>query len=395
MLEQIKGSLNALGITPFWQDHFMAVALQPLLKRDIRAAYTSGALTDDKLEPALRQTGHTDDAVETLKYELKAARRTALHSHIAIRNWVEQQIDGTDCQNQLSSDGFDTDTIALVMLDVEYEFGRSSWAEAFVKGLLPRQAFLDALTGHGVTDSGATALADKLSYRIVDHQSARNFIAGAIDRASAKQSMVLDGVASDAADKLLDDANSQLTNMFLTECTRGVRERYRVGEIDQSEALDALKGHGVDPAWAQSLIGYFDCGKRADGTRIAEEKLCHWLYIGTITPDYFLRSLHKLGYTDENASLLLQDCIQSNTLRAIKEAKQVAKEYASEQNRILAATKKAAALVDRQNQRLFEARKKAAKVREGRDKQIISAAERLYKLTSEGLSAAIDAVRMS
>jgi hypothetical protein len=389
----ISDALTNLGITPYWQKHFLAVMQQPLLKRDLRVAYTSGALTDAELHDALRLTGHTDGAVQTIEAELKPARRHAIHGHISIRQWVEQQIDGPACRAQLLGDGFDSATIDQALEDAEYEFSHSSWAEAFSKNAIVRTAFEALLVAHGVSAVGAAKIADKLSYKIVDHQAARDYMAGTISRGTATQRMQVDGMPAQTIFKLLNDVDNQLLNVLTTQCTQGIRNRYVMGEIDINEATQLLASSGVDPSHASTVAGYFACGKRADGTRVAEEKLCHWLYLGILTPADFYQRLLRLGYNEINASLLLNDCMTSNAIKASKEAVRIAKEQLADAEKQQRRRDKATAATERQQRNLDAARKKAAKLRGDRDAQMISAAEKLYKKTGQGLAAAIDVVR--
>ena len=391
----IRESLDSLGIVPYWQDHIMATAFEPLGKRDIRVAYTSGALPDSDIESALRKTGHDDESVGIIAKELKPLRRREIQTHLAIRNWIHQQIDATQVRQQLQNDGFDEQTIQQALTDAEVGFLHSTWAESYAKGLLPKQNFLSVLIAQGVSESGANSLADTLSWKIMDHQAVKNYMSATMTYQQAFSQMVNDGVQPTAATKMLNDANDNINNVFMIECVRGIEQRYLRGELDNEQVNSFLNGRIADNARVNAMVSSFDCKRKSDGTDVHVEKLCHWLYLGMLSPADFLSRLHTLGYSEENAAMLLEDCMQANTLKAINEAKKIAAEQQRDAEKVIKASEKANAVIDRQNQRLAAARAKQAKIRADRDRQMIMAAERLDKLTTEGLVAAIAAVRHS
>lgn len=393
LTQQISAAMDSLAIPPYWQTRLMACALSPLLKRDIRFAYTSGTLSDDDLTPALRKTGHNDDAVATIVKELKPARRYAILNHIAIRQWIEQMIPAETARQQLSEDGFDAETIDTAMTDSEFHFTTSSWSESYGRGNLPRANYIQALTDWGVSNNGAMRLADKLAYRIVDHQSLRDYISGTSDRGTVQGEMSTIGMPDPVINKLLDDADGTLTNEFARDCVQGVRQQYVTGGITREEATNYLQGFGLTAAYVHDVVQAFDCRAKADGREIAVEKLCHWLYIGAIDqPDMYQRLL-RLGYSEANAALLMVDCVNANTLKAVKQQQQQAKELQSQLAKEQAAVNKVNAANQRQADRLAKMRSDQAKLRGLRQKQYVSAAEKVYKATSVDLSTALATVR--
>ena len=389
----IDQAYAANGIPPFWRKYFDAVKLVPLLKRDIRVAYTSGALADDDLERIIKLTGHDDESVSILVKELKPARRHAILAHTALRQWVQQIITASSCIEQLRADGYDESTVSTAMRDMEWEFERSTWAEAYAKGLLPRDNFVSLLTAQGVTDSGSIALANKLSFKIVDHQSIRDYIAGTVSRTDAASFMLNSGVAQTTVTQLLADADYAISDSLAIECVRGVKHRYLLGEISNDEARTFLQGRNLDASRVDQLVSNFDCEKSATGTKVAVEKLCHWLYLGTISQADFADRLIRLGYSEENASLLLYDCVQANTMRDIKEAKRISQELQSAADKKQRADDKLSASRQRSADRLARARSDKARLRANRDRQLLSAGEKVYKATGATLTQAVETVK--
>jgi len=393
LLEELSDSLTTLGVTPYWHKHFLATAFVPLLKRDIRGAYSSGAISDDDIDKQLRTTGHTQEACDILAREYKQARRKELLSHIAIHNWTHQHIDGNACTTQLTDDGYSSEVAAQAMRDSEYNFSSSTWGDAFTKSLLTRDQFTTKLTDWGVTGEGANAIADKLSYRVTDHVATRGYIAGVTARSDASQQMSDDGVSFETIERLLTDADSAVRNNLTLECIRGVKHRFTMGELTDDETRNSLLDNDVSLERANQLVNSFSCERSAGGKSVSVEKLCHWLYIGAISQTDFIDRLLRLGYSEDNAAMLLFDCVQSNTLRAIKEAKALSKEMQSAADKQLRATNQANAAIERRNNQLAKQREAKAKLRANRDKQLLTSAERLSKSTGVDLVAAMAATR--
>jgi hypothetical protein len=258
---------------------------------------------------------------------------------------------------------------------------------------MTKAQFSAYLSGWGVSGEGIEAIATKLSFQIVDHAAQKNYIAGTLSRDEANQRMQADGMPAETIYRLLRDADDGIANALALDCVRGIKHRYMNGEISNDEATHFLANRGIAADRIGQLVGNFACERNATGRQVAVEKLCHWLYIGAISQPDFMDRLLRLGYSEENAALLLYDCVQSNTLRAIKEANKVVAASQSSIDKIKRAKDKAEAAKQRNTQRLATARKKKAQLREGRDRQLLSASEKLYKATAGTLADAIQAVK--
>jgi hypothetical protein len=391
--QDIAETLNKLGVTPYWQKHYLATALNPLPIRGLRGAYTSGALPDSDVKHALQVTGADDHAIKTLLKEYKPARRQDILSHIALRQWTEQIHNAATAKQQLIADGYDDKTAQQALDDKSMDFERSTWAESFVKGFMTADQFTNYLTGWGVTNSVAMRLKDKLSFKIVDHMAARSYMSGTMSRENASERMASDGIPQETIYRLLRDADDSISNSLAIDCARGIKQRFLTGEITSNEAKQFLISRDIVPDRVEQLVSSFACERNATGRQVAVEKLCHWLYIGAIGQPEFMDRLLRLGYSEENAAMLLYDCVQSNTLRAIKEADKIQRAMQSNIDKQQRAQKQAAASVQRNAERLATARKKKAKIRADRDTQLLSASEKLYKNTAGPLSEAIQTVK--
>jgi len=391
--QDIDATLDKLGIAPYWRKHYLATAFNPLPIRAIKGAYTSGALSEDELKPALRLTGADDASIEVYLKEYKPARRVDILGHKALQRWIEQVSSAAVAKAELTADGYDEQTATQALKDKEWEFERSTWASCYTKGLMTKAQFSAYLSGWGVSGEGIELIATKLSFQIVDHAAQKNYIAGTLSRDEANQRMQTDGMPAETIYRLLRDADDGIANALALDCVRGIKHRYMNGEISNDEATHFLANRGIAADRIGQLVGNFACERNATGRQVAVEKLCHWLYIGAISQPDFMDRLLRLGYSEENAALLLYDCVQANTLRAIKEADRIVKQTQSDIDKVQRARDKANASVKRNADRLANARKKKAQLRENRDKQLLSAAEKLYSATEGPLTEAIQIVK--
>lgn len=393
LYNQIQKALPGMGIPTYWQKHFMASMLTPLQKRDLRTAYTTGVMDDDGLIAGLQAVGHNDDAVTTLVKEYQLERRKTILGHVALTHWVEQYIPKSDVITQLTTAGYPQNIANQACIDTEFRFEKSTWSEAYSKGLMTREQFQEKLTNWGVTPYGAVSLAEKLSYKIVDNQAAKQYAVGQANRQEAYNDMVSDGMQDGAITRLLRNAEANLYDVLIMECVIGIKHRYLHGEISKDEAITFLGNRGIDQQRVTLLVNNFDCEKNATGKEVPAEKLCHWLYIGIIGPTEFYDRLIRLGYSEDNANRMLSDCIQANTLKAVREAKKAVKEVQAAADKSKRDKDKADAAKHRQAAATLKARKEKNRLRAARDQQLMSAAEKLYKKTVGDLATAMAFVK--
>lgn len=87
------------------------------------------------------------------------------------------------------------------------------------------------------------------------------------------------------------------------------RKRFLQGYTNRQEYLDKLLSIGLDNDRANEIVQRDDEVKQAKNKEIAVGKLCTLVKQGLLAPaDYFTRAMN-LGYTLENASLLVQSCM--------------------------------------------------------------------------------------
>jgi hypothetical protein len=390
LLNLAKLELQRQGISETWIDAYLLTLLHPLNKRDILRGYQYGITDDDAIRASYRLIGYTDDAVDVLVQESAPIRRNTISTSNPIKQWAALTLPQADARQQLSTQGYPTEVIDQAFLDVEHEFRHSSYAEAYIRGTINRQQFQQLLQAWGVSAQGASNLADSLALRIADPIDLRSYVAGTIDRPAASANMLQKGMNTDIVNSLLNDADQNIKNTFAVACQQGTKTRYMHGELTAEESIANLVQFGVDTVRANALAANWKCEKSAIGKTVLASELCKWLSDGMITQADFYARLQKLGYTAENAELILNSCLAAYNRKAQADALKLAKQQQQEAKREVAAAQKQQAYIDRQNAKLASMRSKAATVRQNRDRQMLSAAERLYKVTDADLATAIN-----
>lgn len=376
-LQEIKDALVQQDIAPFWQDKFLDVSFHPIGRIDIRRAYNVGAVTDDELPELYGQLGYSDETAEKLAEFTRRLRRASLPNHRAIKLWTKSVHSRDTAIQQLLNDGIPQADIDRALSEAEAAFATSSFAAAYIRGLLPSESFVQTLIGQGVSEDGARKLASRLGFKITNHPALKQYIAGTIDVASAREQMLESGMNTAIVDRLILEADTAIDTSFAVSCQKGVKRRYLLGELDEGEARAALQRSGTTRDRAAKLVNNWQCEKSAVGRAIPAAKLCEWLARGVIDSPEFISRLTKIGYTYENASLMLQDCLTFVNEKRAREAEKQAKQQIDAQVKAARAIEQANAKILRREAQLKAGREKQAKARINRQAQLLSAAAKL------------------
>lgn len=378
MLADVKAALIQQDILPYWHEHYMAVSFRPIGRIDIRRAYNIGALSDDDLVPSFLQLGYSDDNAQKMADFTKKLRVIAAAGHRAIKLWIKFIINRDEASRRMLDDGLPQTVIDQAFRDSEGAFESSAYATAYVRGDITRTDFTERLTGWGVSGASTERIANILSLKIVNHPAIKRFIVGAIDRTEAEDDMSKAGLDTGVSTHLLDLAETAVNDSLIVGCQRGVHRRYLMGELDKETALDILTRFGTTTERGSKLVNSWDCERSATGKAIPAAKLCNWLARGAITPIDFSERLVRLGYTQESAALMTEDCLISINAKRLADAKKMAKEQATETLRAQRALRRLELDNERETDRLARATKRAADTRKARDKQLLSAGEKLH-----------------
>jgi len=375
VLKQVENALSQQDILPFWQKYYLAVSFRPLGRVDVRRAYNIGSLTDNEVKEAYTQLGYSDQTVDQLFAFSKRLRDQAIVNHKAVKLWVAMQSSKAETITRLKGEGFPQDAIDQALRDAEIGFGNSEFAKAFVRGDMDRTTFITRLTGHGVSLDGSTRLADKLSLRIRKHPAAGEYAVGMITDGAARAEMLSYGLDSSIVDRIITDTDRAVEQSFVANCQKGIKRRYLTGELSRDEAEGELTKRGTTAKRAGMLVNWWECERDAGGKAVATARLCDWLAKGAISSVEMAKRLERIGYTHDDAALIVDDCLVSISVKRLAQAKKEAKEQAALDKRKQAAIQKQIAAINRLNAQQQRATQQAAKTRERRDKQLLSAAE--------------------
>lgn len=379
LLDDIKAALIQQDILPYWHDDYLAVSYRPLTRIDVRRAYNIGSLTDDEVVDAYIQLGYSDETAATLAKFSKRLRDLAIPGNRNVKLWLRFAIDKGTARDRMVADGLPGDEVDKALLDVEQEFKSSLPAQAFVKGTINRQRFIDILVNHGVSADGANKLADNLALKIVSHPAVKEYIVGVTTRSDARSDMQQRGMDDGVIDYLLDESDRAIRTQQVLNCQRGIKRKYLMGELDKGQATGELQSTGTSGERASQLVNSWDCERSSNGRAVAASKLCDWLARGAINSQDFIKRLVNIGYREETAALMLDDCLISINAKRLAQAKAEAKQQAIQQRRAAQAIRQAAAAEQRQADQLAAASRRAAATKARRDSQLLSAIGKVHK----------------
>ncbi len=394
MLQDIKDALIQQDILPFWHDHYLAVSFRPMFRRDIRRAFEIGSLTEEEVRKAYIQLGHSDEVADQLTEFSVRLRDRRVSGHVAIKLWKSFAIKRNEVENRLRSDGIPDKTIRQVLDDTEQDFDKSVFSTSFAAGDITRQQFVGELAGIGVSIAGATKIADRVSLRIRSHPSLAGYKVGALTKTDALSKMTADGMHTFVAGTRLDDIDREVEYSLLARCQLGIKNRYLHGEITKDEGISEMRRRGTVPDRAIELSDEWDCEKSSIGRSIPTSKLCELLDQGSVNAVDFNNRLRRIGYTNDDASILTDNCLTAISERRAKLAEREKKSKEADEKRQARERAKANAALRRETDKLTRAREKATKARQRRERQIISAAEKVHDHCECDLFDAIAAVRL-
>lgn len=394
MLQDIKDALIQQDILPFWHEHYLAVSFRPMFRRDIRRAFEIGSLTEVEVRKAYIQLGHSDEVADQLTEFSIRLRDRRVSGHVAIKLWNSFAIERNEVENRLRSDGIPDKTIRQVLDDTEQDFDKSVFSTSFAAGDITRQQFVGELAGIGVSIAGATKIADRVSLRIRSHPSLAGYKVGALTKTDALSRMTADGMHTFVAGTRLDDIDRDVEYSLLARCQNGIKNRFLHGEITKDEGIAEMRQRGTVEARARQLANEWECEKSSIGRTIPTGKLCELLEQGSLNSIDFNGRLRRIGYTNDDASILTNNCLTAISERRAKLAERERKSQEAEEKRRAREQAKANASLKRETDKLTRAREKAARVRKSRERQLISAAEKVHDHCECDLFDAIAAVRL-
>lgn len=379
LLEDIKAALIQQDILPYWHDDYLAVSYRPLTRIDVRRAFNIGSLTEQEVTDAYIQLGYSDDTAAKLTKFSVRLRDQSIPSHRAVKLWLDFTIDKGQARDRMVADGLPAAAVDTALADTEAKFKTSVPAQSFLKGAITKQRFIELLVANGVSAAGAEKIAAQLALKITSHPVVKEYIVGAVSRNDAQKEMVNYGMDDGVAEHLLNESDRAVSAQQVLNCQRGIKRKYLMGELNKAESITALQSTGTSNERAPSMVNGWDCERSSQGKAVAANKLCEWLSRGAISSVEFTSRLINIGYHEDVAGLMLDDCLISINARRLANAKRDAKEQAAQSLRAAKALRQAQAAENRQVALLAAAGKRAADLRINREKQLYSAIGKVHK----------------
>lgn len=386
--DDIEQALIQQDILPYWHKHYQKVAYQPLGRVDIRRMLNIASIQESELEPLYQQLGYSDDDAKGLAKFAIRDRDAAIVRQRPIKLWLETLIDRNEAKNRLVNQGYPDASVEKALDSAQYDFDSSAYAAAFVGGQLTGLEFRDKLLQIGVDNAVTTKIVDKLGFRRKPGVSLKQYHIGTLDRQTAVNRLILDGMSSEAAEHYVAASDTDREATRVVNCTTAIKKQFLTGGFDKQEAENALTKAGVIQTRAVQLISDWGCEQIARGKQPAINLLCKWLERGALGPVDFLKRAKKLGYSQDDAALIMEDCLiaidAKRNASAQKRAKEEAAAAAKEERRQLQAARQAQQLLDK----AAAAQEKRRKTNDARQKQLLSATEKMLKKCDCDLSTA-------
>lgn len=205
---------------------------------------------------------------------------------------------------------------------------------AYYYGVIDYKEVIEAYMDRGSDRETATDRADISKAKYTEWLLARKPMRSWVGRKGAWE-LVTDELATLKVDESIAASVKQKlkverkANLNYT-CAKGIESRYMSGEIDQSQAHNALMELGMDFPDVADWMTEFECKKKARAKHLTVAQLCKFACDGVISWAEMGSRLIKLGWEGKDAAAIVVDCQlacldKKQKVAAVKKAKEDAK----------------------------------------------------------------------
>ena len=318
--DDINAGLVHNNIAPFWFPKYLSIAFNPMGRIDIRRAFNVGALNAKEMRRRYQEIGYADDTCDKLVQFTQALKLDQGKNLPIVRLWTNGTIDGADLKARLKTRGFENDEIETILHDAELKFIASPAVQQFVAGNLTQALLRAELSNRGVSVKGIDAIIAQSAHRIKRHPILDKYKAGTVSRDKAQQLLSAYGVPGAQADTMLELVDDKLNADSFATCSKGIRRKFVLGEIDRDKALSELSGVGFDRTRAVMLVKRWGCEVGARGKHPTIDKLSSWLCSGSIDSVEMRKRLLTLGYDEPDVNRYVADALQACSTKQQREA---------------------------------------------------------------------------
>lgn len=286
-VEELKLLLRALDVMPYWRDKLIQLSYLPYTRVDLRRMYSMGILTEDDVYNAYRDLGYDDE---------KARNLTAF----TVRYYAPDE---------------------ETTLDKYRELTRTIYANAYKKGLITRDEYLQYLKGIGYRDEDAELLASisdaelTLQYTKEDtiplRSQTQKLVLDAYERGLLKEVDVRETLANlqYTQDEIewyiaLTDYNKEVS--LKTLYLESVHKQYIERTLTKAEAVSKLGALYPTPKEQEHLFEVWDIEREARTRKLTEAQYRAALQRGIITVEEYAEELRGLGYAEKYVDILVK-----------------------------------------------------------------------------------------
>lgn len=160
-------------------------------------------------------------------------------------------------------------------------------------------------------------------------------------------------------------------------CARANRQRFLLGDVDIPTMTRILIGEGHDPAHADMIVRRWECERLSRSKLLRATELIGIFDAGVITAAELAARLVNLGYSADDAAMMVQRAAGKMSQRAVKEAQAAAKRIAQSVQQQQRQTQQEQQRLAKQQASAAKARISAAAKRDQREKRILAAAAKV------------------
>ena len=284
---------------------------------------------------------------------------------------------------------------------------------AYMIGSIGRAEVVEGYQQLGYDNKNANVLADfaesLLINRLEKSRDVKLYKQGVIDKGETKKRLVNDGASPLQADKIIKDADDELTAKVKETCASSEKKRFLEGTIDEATARINLLALPINLERTNQLIELWKCELKSVDKKPTTSRLCKFKEQGLINDAQFTDALKNLGWDAVEIANIIKSCdidINAKQQRAIdkaaRQADALARRNQADQRRKqnaakaeLKAKKAEDAKAQAKSKRTQKAQEAAIKANLRRQSVLIKAADKVADIYSVPLDDALYTVNFA
>ncbi|MDP2957825.1 MAG: hypothetical protein Q8N53_15470, partial [Longimicrobiales bacterium] len=278
--------LRVADIMPFWRDKLTAIAYSPYTRVDIRRMYKAGLADADEVYMTYRSLGYTHEASLGLVEFTKKWSIPAEDGQIA----------------ELS------------------DLAATTIRTGYTRGVISREEAMDYLVASGCAEEVADFLltiddvnlgirpdlnADLNVRDLTQAPILRAYTEGLWDRARAQKELEDMGYLPASADLLLQLEDVKTEEARTEAKIKLLREKVVSFEVDLAAAGGELQQLGISPERQELLLAQWEADSQPNIRRLTTAQITRGVTLELFTSDEALLRLQQLGYTGDDAAIVM------------------------------------------------------------------------------------------